>query len=176
MRRAEPADAALVADLAAMTFPLACPDSATLADVRRHIAEHLSVQVFTDYLRDPGEVVLLAYDDAHAALGYALVHLDGRGADAPAFEGRLAELSKCYVLPRAQGTGCAAELMRAVLRAAADAGADAVWLGVNAQNVNALRYYRRHGFEPVGERTYQVGAAEHHDHVLLRTLPRGVAE
>lgn len=176
VRRAVPADAPALADLAAATFPLACPDSATLGDVRRHVAEHLSVQVFADYLNDPDEIVLLAHDASEAALGYALVHADGGGADAPEYPGAMAELSKCYVLPRAQGTGCAAELMRAVAEAAAAAGAEAVWLGVNGENHAAMRYYRRHGFEPVGERSYRVGDAVHHDHVLLRALPRTVAE
>ncbi|MBE6484757.1 MAG: tRNA (guanosine(37)-N1)-methyltransferase TrmD [Actinomycetaceae bacterium] len=57
VRPAEPCEAAALAELAAETFPDACPPWLSDVDITAFIAEHLSVQAFTDYLDDPHWVV-----------------------------------------------------------------------------------------------------------------------
>ncbi|GAA1708678.1 hypothetical protein GCM10009809_01060 [Isoptericola hypogeus] len=115
-----------------------------------------------------------------APLGYALVALgrpDGSAeADvlrAVAGPGPYAELSKIYVLPEAQGSGVAGLLMDASVTAArelaarAGSPAAAIWLGTNGENRRAQAFYRKHGFEVVGRRTYDVGGVVHDDVVML---------
>jgi ribosomal protein S18 acetylase RimI-like enzyme len=81
------------------------------------------------------------------------------------------ELSKCYVHPEHHGLGAAAELMHASLRAAAEAGGRAVWLGVNSQNARAIRFYEKSGFRKVGTKSFRLGSAVEHDFVLEREVP-----
>jgi len=176
VRRAVVGEEALVADLAATTFALACPDPTTMADIRAHVAAHLSPRAFEAHLRSDDDAVLLACDVGDVPLGYAMVRTGPPSGDAPVHDGVGAELSKCYVLPRAQGSGAARALVTAAARHARAAGADHLWLGVNAANAAAIAFYTRSGFAVVGERTYRVGEVDHHDHVMVRELAPDVAD
>lgn len=158
---ASDADADELADVAAATFALACPPDADPADVAATIAEHLSARHFGDYLADPQRLVL-AVRDAGAIVGYAML------IDDPGDRGRV-ELSKMYVAAGHHRTGAAAALMNAGLDWASRRGAHTVWLGVNRSNRRAQRFYRKHGFEVVGTRTFRLGSSLEDDYVMART-------
>ena len=160
-------DAAELAAVAAATFPLACPPSAADADVAAFIDTHLSAQCFEDYLSDPDRIVFCANDDAAEngrIVGYAML-IRGVWRDRPAVE-----LSKMYVSPSHHRTGAASALMQAGIDWANADGAASVWLGVNKNNVRAQRFYRKHGFEVAGSRTFQLGTATEADFVMVRAL------
>lgn len=169
IRAARADEAAALAELAAATFPLACPADMPAADQEAFIAGHLTATHFTDHLRTPGHLVLVA-DDGGALVGYTLTLIgEPLDADLDAAPGT-AYLSKCYLLPTAQGSGLAGRLMSATLDAARAAGAPTIVLGVNGQNARAQAFYRRSGFTVSGERTFTVGARTEHDLVLSRAL------
>lgn len=172
IRRARPDEAAALADLAAVTFPLACPPWSTPADHVAFIAAHLSPASFEGYLADHVRDLLVA-DEAGGLVGYTML-VAGVPSDpdvAAAVTVRpTVELSKCYVLPGHHGDGVAWALMAASLDAARAGGAVSMWLGVNAENTRAQRFYRKSGFVEAGERQFQVGNQTHHDLVLRRAL------
>ncbi|MGN2637126.1 GNAT family N-acetyltransferase [Nocardia takedensis] len=161
-------DAEALSDVAAATFPLACPPDATPDDIDVFLAEVLSGERFGEYLTDPTRTVLKAVsgDDI---VGYAMLHA-GDPADpdvAAAVDLRpVVEISKMYVLPGHHGGEVAAALMRAALERAREDGAVGVWLGVNQENERAQRFYAKHGFERVGTKTFHVGTQIHQDYVL----------
>ncbi|MEX0581302.1 MAG: GNAT family N-acetyltransferase [Mycobacterium sp.] len=167
------ADLAELADVAAATFPLACPPSAAAEDIDAFLLTTLSASRFGEYLADPDRVVLTA-TDADRVIGYTMLirRTDTSDADAdvplsvtprPAVE-----LSKMYVLPDWHGSGAAGLLMRAGITWAEAGGASAVWLGVNQGNQRAQRFYRKHGFSTVGTRTFRLGANLEDDFVMVR--------
>lgn len=172
-RRAAPDDARALADLAAATFPLACPPSSDPQDQAAFVAAHLSAEAFARYLADPARDLLVADAGADGLVGYTMLVL-GEPSDpdvAAAVTTRpTAELSKCYVLGEQHGAGVGRRLMELTLEVARGRSLPGVWLGVNDANARAQAFYRRHGFEVVGERTFQVGAAREHDLVLTRSL------
>ncbi|VEG54168.1 N-acetyltransferase GCN5 [Mycolicibacterium aurum] len=159
-----------LADVAARTFPLACPPSVGPDDVAAFITENLSRDRFADYLADPARIVLTAVDDGRI-LGYAMM-IRGVPDDpdvAAAVPDRPAvELSKMYVLPDSHGAGVAAALMAAVVQNAATLGAACVWLGVNQRNARAQRFYAKHGFTITGTKTFRLGGHIEADYVLVR--------
>lgn len=155
------ADAPELADVAALTFPLACPPAVTADNVAAFIAENLSEERFRDYVTDPERVVLAAREDGRI-VGYAMLI---RGED------DAVELSKMYVLPDSHGGGASAALMAAALARAAELGAPSVWLGVNQNNRRAQRFYAKHGFGVTGTRTFQLGGAIENDYVMTRNIP-----
>jgi ribosomal protein S18 acetylase RimI-like enzyme len=57
-----------------------------------------------------------------------------------------------YVAPAARGTGCAAELIDAVVATAIERGARRTVLQAAAGNEAAVRCYTRYGFAPTGRR------------------------
>lgn len=161
-----------LAEVAAATFPLACPPGSPPDDVAAFIDANLSRRRFADYLADPARTVLTVRDDGRI-LGYAiLVRGEGGNPDvARAVTTRPAmELSKVYVVADQHGTGVSTTLMSAAVQCAAVAGARCLWLGVNQENVRAQRFYRKNGFEVVGTKTFQLGTHTEHDFVMVRFL------
>ncbi|WP_280402266.1 GNAT family N-acetyltransferase [Nocardia carnea] len=161
-------DAEALSDVAAATFPLACPPGTEPDDIDVFLAEVLSGERFGEYLSDPARTVLKAVDNGEI-VGYAILH-GGAPAD-PAVAAAVAldpviEISKMYVLPGHHGTGVSSALMKAALERARGAGYACVWLGVNQQNLRAQRFYAKFGFERVGTKTFTVGRQLHHDFVL----------
>lgn len=174
IRKAATDDAGALAELAAVTFPLACPPSASPEDIAAHLANTLSEQHFRKYLADP-DVAVLVIDADGSLRGYSL--LVNRPAADPDVASALTllpsvELSKCYVHPEHHGLGAAAELMQASLAAATATGAAGIWLGVNNQNARAIRFYGKSGFQKVGTKSFRLGTTVEHDFVMERALPQ----
>ncbi|MGB3909063.1 MAG: GNAT family N-acetyltransferase [Pseudolysinimonas sp.] len=175
MRRAGDADAALLARLAALTFPLACPPHTTDEAKAAHIARHLGEGSFARYLADPTRALLVAESDT-GLLGYTML-VEGEPDDpdvAAAVTTRpTVELSKVYVHPDHHGAGIAAALVAATLEEAAARGAASVWLGVNQENARANRFYDKSGFALVGTKRFEVGDRYEDDFVRERVLDAG---
>ncbi|MCM3661746.1 GNAT family N-acetyltransferase [Georgenia satyanarayanai] len=166
MRLAGPDDAVALAALAALTFPLACPPSLGPEAIAAHVATRLDADNFARFLTDPAHLVHVAADeDTGALLGYTMVVLDSPAPGREESEG-VAELSKCYVHPDVHGRGLAGRLVAAATDAAAERGARELWLGTNAANRRARRFYERCGFAVVGKRTYDVGGVPNDDVVM----------
>ena len=73
-----------------------------------------------------------------------------------------------YVLPDWHRSGAAGALMEAAISWAAAQHVRALWLGVNQNNSRAQRFYRKHGFDVTGTRTFRVGASLENDFVMVR--------
>jgi ribosomal protein S18 acetylase RimI-like enzyme len=162
-------------ELAALTFPDACPPNATTADITEHLQHHLNADVFRSWIDDPDWTVLVARGDDGALLGYFVLSARPDEIDRfvtaavnKDFQGW--ELSKCYTLRQARGRGVADKLMAAALETARQRGASGLWLGVNAENQRAQAFYRSHGFREVGPREYLVGSQVHSDFLMERAL------
>ncbi len=170
IRPARATEAEALHDLAALTFPLACPPSTTEAAKAAFIEQHLSRAAFEQYLADPQRLVLVAVR-GDELVGYAmLVHGEPADPDvAAAVQHRpTAELSKLYVHPDLHGGGVASALVEHVLQAAVDEGAVSVWLGVNIHNARANRFYEKAGFAVVGTKGFRVGEVVEDDYVRER--------
>jgi ribosomal protein S18 acetylase RimI-like enzyme len=166
------ADLPELADVAARTFPLACPPAVTAENIAAFVGENLSQARFRDYLADPDRVVLAVRDDGRI-IGYAMM-IRGIPDDDDVQQAvtlrPAVELSKMYVLPDSHGAGISAALMAAALQHAADLDARCVWLGVNQQNQRAQRFYAKHGFTINGTKTFRLGASIENDYVMVRPL------
>ncbi len=107
-------DAEALADVAAVTFPLACPPHATKEDIAAFIDEVLSAEKFSEYLTDPTRTVLKATTGGEI-VGYVML-VDGTPEDddirAALSLLPTTEISKLYVLPPAR-IGVSAALMDA---------------------------------------------------------------
>lgn len=167
VRIAGAADAAALHEVAAITFPLACPPGSEQHDIDAFIAEHLSEARFDEYLADADRVLLVAENDGEA-VGYTML-VFGEPGDPDVSRAVSArptvELSKVYVVPGLHGSGASATLMSATIEAARSRGVASVWLGVNQQNLRANRFYEKAGFVQVGEKTFRVGSELHDDFV-----------
>ena len=172
IRPATPDDAALLAEVAAETFPLACPPHTLPESIAAFIAANLSETSFDGYLSDPQRALFVAEVDG-AAAGYTMVVFGEPGDPdvAAAVSARpTAELSKVYVREGFHGGGLAAQLVEASVGAARDRGAVSVWLGVNQENARANRFYEKQGFALASTKRFLVGERYEDDFVRVLTL------
>ena len=169
---AAPADLPELADVAAKTFPLACPSSVTPENIVAFINENLSEDRFRQYLADPHRVVLVAREDSRI-VGYLMLIRgvpDDDDVQRAVTLRPAIELSKMYVLPDSHGAGVSADLMTAALTRATQLDVKCVWLGVNQENQRAQRFYAKHGFVVNGTKTFRLGAGIENDYVMVRPV------
>ena len=79
------------------------------------------------------------------------------------FDDQLAEkffISSLYVLPEFQGYGIGRKLLLKAEETASKLKHDKVWLGVMKDNVKALEWYKKIGFQCVEEEPFKMGEKE----------------
>jgi len=159
IRPAVPADAPVLAEVAAATFPLACPPHTSDEAKADFIARNLSEASFDAYLADPERELFVAELDGRL-VGYTML-VAGEPADADVAAAITTrptiELSKVYTLADVHGSGAGGALVAASIAAARARGVAAVWLGVNQENARANRFYEKNGFALVGTKRFLVG-------------------
>lgn len=169
---ATPGDAGELADVAAVTFPLACPPWSAPDDIAAFIESDLSVARFTSYLNDPQRAVLVARHEGRI-IGYAMLIRgvpDDENIQRAVPVRPAVELSKLYLLTDFHGTGVSSALIDAALAAAVAWDARCMWLGTNEKNERAVRFYTKCGFRINGAKRFRMGEFEEDDHVMIREL------
>jgi ribosomal protein S18 acetylase RimI-like enzyme len=183
IRQATADDAVALAELAAATFPLACPPVMTEDDINGYIAEHLTETRFSSYIANAERTVMVLEGpnadpgDAPATrpglrlVGYSmLIHTPPLDVEVQAALTLrpTSMLSKFYIRADAHGSGLSHRLMNATLSAAAENGSRAVWLSVSEENVRAQKFYAKNGFRTVGGMNFPTGRLTLRDFVLER--------
>jgi ribosomal protein S18 acetylase RimI-like enzyme len=172
IRIAIAADAAALSELAAATFPLACPPHTSPEAIADFISQNFAVAHFERYLADPHRELFLAEQDGEA-IGYAMLILgeptDEKVAAAISLH-PTCELSKLYVRPGHQGSGVAAALVETAIEYARADRREGMWLGVNEENARANAFYEKSGFKRVGMKQFLVGERWEDDFVRERAL------
>jgi diamine N-acetyltransferase len=168
VRRAGPDDVAALALVGAATFLESFAGILDGKAIVAHCARAHSTATYADYLADGAAAWLAEAVPGGAPVGFALV---GR-PDLPGARAGDMELKRIYTLSRYHGRGLGPALMAAAVDAAA--GHDRLLLGVYRNNARAIAFYRKQGFELVGERQFNVGGTLYNDVVLARTLTQNV--
>ena len=154
--------------VAAASFLDAFYDDLEGADMVAYSATANAPEKFAGWIADPSNIVTLAeFAATGSPIGYSVLI----EPDLPIATGSGdIELKRIYTLSRFHGSGLGNALMDTALNDARDMGRSRLLLGVYGKNLRARAFYERHGFTPVGERSFQVGAAVHRDVVYARAL------
>ena len=143
VRPAREQEAQALHEIAAITFPLACPAHLSAEAIGDFIAEHLSVDAFRAHLANPDHAVLVAVVDDRL-LGYALVKLgppEDPDVRAAVPDGPWCELSKLYVHPDGRGQRLGSGLLARAIDCARQRGCDSAQRFLHGVG---LRRGRRH--------------------------------
>jgi ribosomal protein S18 acetylase RimI-like enzyme len=166
IRRASPDDAQRLSDLAVRAFVDAFGHLYPPADLAQFLRESYAVDVHRKYLSDPQCAMWLVEHDGEA-VGYALAgrpctlpHADVKPEDG--------ELKRIYLLPAAQGSGIGGQLIQQAFDWLEQDGPRTLWIGVWSQNFGAQRFYKRLGFEQVGNYEFLVGSVRDPEFILRR--------
>jgi len=167
LRRANPEDANLLAELGARTFKETFAADNTSEDMAAYVAANFNLAQQTAELAHPASTFLIA-EVGGVAAGYAKLHA---GEPAAGIEGaRPIELVRLYASREWLGRGIGEALMRACLDEAREGGYDNIWLGVWERNARAQAFYRKWDFRAVGEHLFQLGSDPQRDILMQRVI------
>lgn len=170
IRQGTPGDAVALAELAARTFRDTFGADNRAEDMAAHVAEAYGPEQQAMELGDPSVITLLLEVGGELA-GYAQVRWGG--APSTVVGQAPVELWRFYIARHWHGKGLARRLMARVDEAAAERGAQTLWLGVWERNERAKAFYRKDGFSDVGSHVFLVGADPQTDRVLVRPVRSG---
>lgn len=167
LRQATEADTALLAEVGARTFRDAFGGQNTAEDMARYLAGAFSQEKMIEEIREPGSSFFIAFVDDQS-VGYIKLRTSKRPAciedDAPI------ELERIYVDQHCIGQGVGAALMQRAINEARQAGYKTIWLGVWKKNDSAIAFYKKWGYEIVGEHEFVVGEDVQHDHIMAKRI------
>ncbi len=161
IRQADPRDAVALSALAMETYAEAFGHSFSAPDLQGHLDDHLTADHFRTYCERDG---LLVAEWDGVIVGFAQFGAAGTNS------GCDAELRRLYVQAGFRNRGIGRSLMTAAFGHPLLRGANRVCLDVWEHNPAAMRFYRRFGFEVVGERRFAVrsGAETSLDLIMAR--------
>ena len=118
-------------------------------------------------ISDPAARFLIL-DDADDIAGYIkLLHGEPPGC---VVHENTVELVRIYADPDRIGQGIGARLMQAAVEMALSLGAASIWLAVWESNEAAIKFYKKWGFEKVGEQGFHLAGDLQNDWVMEKVL------
>jgi diamine N-acetyltransferase len=167
LRTADLADAETLARLGAATFTQAFAEYNTEEDMAEYLASAFSPEKQAIELRNPGTEFLIATSE-NLPVGY--VKLDRSDPPKCVTGAQPLEIVRFYVEAEWHGSGISRILMTEVVRRAAAAGNDILWLGVWERNARAIAFYKKWKFEIVGKKEFLLGSDLQSDFVMTRSV------
>jgi GNAT superfamily N-acetyltransferase len=166
IRRATPSDAETLANVGKATFAETFGHLYPPEDLAAFLTEVYAAARLRLELNDPAKAAWLVEADGqavgHAQAGpCALPH--------PEVTADCGELKRLYLLKPWQNGGLGGRLFDEATAWLQRDGPRTVWIGVWSENRGAQRFYRRRGFERVGEYGFQVGATIDREYILRRS-------
>jgi diamine N-acetyltransferase len=163
IRRAVPADAAALAELAERTFVDTFAAANRPEDIREFIERTYGEAQQRREIENPDGITLLV-EEAGALIAFAQLRRT-------ASEFGEIELARFYVDRGHHGTPVARTLMDATIAAARDLGASTLWLGVWEHNPRAIRFYEKCGFRDAGSHAFLLGSDLQTDRIMTFVIP-----
>ena len=170
IRPAVAADAAALARFAAQSFEATYGAQNRPEDTRTFIETAYAPAVLAAEIADPTIVTLLMRVEG-CVIGFAQMQGKPPPPCVAASTGAVLALDRFYIDARWHGQGLASRLLAAVVAAARQQGAAALWLTVWEHNPRACAFYLKQGFVDVGRAVFVVGEDHQNDRVMQLDLP-----
>ena len=165
IRRAGPDDIQTLAEVGRATFTETFGHLYPPEDLTRFLNEAYGRPYLAAALGDPSRALWLVEKEV-VPVGHALA--GPCDLPHPEVSQRSREVKRLYLTRTVQGGGLGARLFEEVLAWLERDGPQDLWLGVWSDNHGAQRFYRRYGFEPVGEYGFPVGATVDREFIFRR--------
>lgn len=168
IRRCTSADVAALALIGQCTFLETYADVLEGAAILAHCAKAHSLALYQAWLADPAYQLWLALAPGGAPVGFMVVGI----ADLPlaGLCDQDVEIKRIYLLSKFQGAGVGKRLINEAVLYATERRVTRLLLGVYANNLAAIGFYQRSGFDKVGTRTFNVGGNLYDDFIMGKTL------
>jgi len=80
------------------------------------------------------------------------------------------ELERIYVRNTHKGHGLGRFMVEQAIKMAIQRGKKQLWVGVWEKNLDAIEFYKRHGFTKISEHDFYMGTERQRDHVMALNL------
>lgn len=160
-------DAPSLRDLMEQTFVDTYAQYNTPENMHQYVASHFKLAQVEQELRDEKAQYLLMKHNERL-IGFAKLVKDH---SAEGLEGQKAvELERIYVARVYHGQKLGTKIMQACLDWSKNAGFETIWLGVWEQNLKALAFYEKMGFQRFGEHVFVLGTEAQNDFLMKKEL------
>ncbi|KAF9413064.1 hypothetical protein BGZ94_000848 [Podila epigama] len=166
LRKAESKDAAMLADMGALTFTHTFGHLYSPEDLHDYITSTYTIEKHLSYIANPRESFWLLEDADGKALGFGWA-----GAcklPVQNLEHNAGEIKRLYVLPEHQGKKLGSCILEGMLAWLVEQEFGPLYIGVWSQNHGAHRLYKRHGFTHFSEYKFIVGNHRDHEFIFKR--------
>lgn len=134
-------------------------------DIIAHCAVAHAVELYRDWLGDPGyKLWLVETHHGNAPVGFMVVGT--AKLPLPDITTSDLEIKRIYLLSKFQGGGTGRRLVTEAVNHSHSSNATRLLLGVYARNDSAIGFYERVGFNKVGTRKFTVGGQDYDDYVM----------
>ena len=168
IRKANTSDYKIVADLGAKTFYETWRPVNTEEDMQKYIAKAFDPDHILSDIKDENVNTFFVAYDGNEAVGYAKLRRDRTYDEFK--NARTIELERIYVYKKWQDKYVGRMLMDECLSLSKKEKYDWFWLGVNIDNVKAIAFYKKYGFEIFGRKSFQLGDAVDDDYLMKLKL------
>ena len=156
-------DAKRLAQLGAQTFYDTFSDENSEKDMLLHLEKTYSLEIQLRELNDPNVIYIVAEADSEI-VGYAKLQLNSH--DDSVQDKRTIEIERIYSAKEYIGKGVGKDLMQSCINEARQRECDSIWLGVWENNPRAIAFYKKWGFQEVGEHVFMLGEDPQRDIIM----------
>jgi ribosomal protein S18 acetylase RimI-like enzyme len=167
IRYAKPSDAKRLAALAEETFRDTFGSVNAVEDMNLHCRTSYGEVIQLAEISNAGMATLLCEDGSDLT---AFAQL--RWSEAPSCVSAKSpgEIQRLYVAKSWRGKGVAHDLMATCIKEMENRESDVVWLGVWERNPRAIAFYKKFGFEEVGDHVFPLGTDPQRDVIMTRSV------
>ncbi len=137
-------------------------------DLREYLDYTYQPDKIAKSIEKENNIFLLAFVE-NVPVGFAKVKKDSLNEQIESIAQM--ELQKIYVLSYYHGSGAGAALMQAVLDLADEICPDYIWLDTHIQNIKAIRFYEKNGFQKIGKHYFTIGGQTFEYHLMSLPVP-----
>lgn len=167
IRKARHDDAARIAVLATQVWLHTYATEGISAEIADHTRTELIPEKYQAIHKDATAQLWVA-ERGGCLIGFAVLQW---GAPCPAGTWTLAELQKLYVQAHFVGQGVGRQLLSVAEKEAFDVAGMPLWLSVNANNAQAIGFYKRHGYTKQGVTDFVLGQQRHENWIMIGGTP-----
>lgn len=168
IRKASIQDAKILTEVGFHSFKSAHGHSAPKKDIDEYMSLNFNETTFTKELsEEKNYFYLISYNEK--VVGYTLLIFNKN--ESQILVKNSAYLSRIYLLEEFYGLGLGKHLFDFIKKVCIEKQQSGIWLNVWVENLRAINFYKKQGFEIVGKSKYQISATHSNpNHVMFLQL------